>query len=400
MKRYLSASAFLLLAAPGFATLNNNPRAVPEDPALIAQVGAPLRDELLDRMAAWRGILFPEGSQDDAVSKKYGEAYAGLELKAAGQLHPGDIARTRFEWQKVVDDALKERHKVAKAAGVQTGGFDAFKVAANEAAERGAAYRRESRGSGDRVRNAMKIQIPEIPSGDLTLSDLPGVELGVPAPPSVPNPVPELLPIPSRSMSLSLATALGRAPASVKAFEPPPPPRDESSEFYLDVPAAATKYEQARSYLLSRGAQAEVVDATITQALKKGVNPLIPLAVCMQESGCSTVAKDRKTGKMVPVTSDAGAVGPFQIMPDMHGASEAELRHTPTNVSKGIGLLVYLNKKFNDFELTLAGYNAGEGAVQKAGGVPRYGETQDFVKKVSANVETLRQRLKDGVYRP
>lgn len=397
MKRSLTASAFLLLAVPGFAQPKT---AIPEDPALVERVGAPLRDELLDRMAAWRGILFPEGTSDDAVSKKYGATYAALELRAAAQLHPGDIARTRFEWQKVVDDALKERHKIVKSAGVQTGGFDAYKTSASEAAERVAVYRRESRAAGDRARTAMKIEIPEIPTGELTLSGLPGAVLAVPAPPTTPSPDASPLPLPSRSMSLSLATALARGPASVKSFEPPPPSRDESSEFYLDVPAAAAKYEQARSYLLSRGAQAEVVDATIAQALKKGVNPLIPLAVCMQESGCSTVEKDKKTGKMVPVTSDAGAVGPFQIMPDMHGASEAELRHTPTNVSKGIGLLVYLNKKFNDFELTLAGYNAGEGAVQKAGGVPRYGETQDFVKKVSANVETLRQRLKDGVYRP
>lgn len=393
MKRSLTASALLLLAFPALAAPK---AAVPEDSALVERVGAPLRDELLDRMAAWRGILFPEGTSGDAVSKKYGEAYAALELRAAAQLHPGDIARTRFEWQKLVDDALKERHKLAKAAGLQTG-FDAFRTASAEAAERMVVYRRESRSAGERARAAMKIEIPEMPAADLALGGLPGVEVGLPAPPPAPAP----LPLESRSMSLSLAAALGRSPASVKRFEPPAPDRDASSEFYLDVPAAAAKYEQARSFLLSRGAQAEVVDATIAQALKKGVNPLIPLAVCMQESGCSTVAKDRKTGKMVPVTSGAGAVGPFQIMPDMHGASEAELRHTPTNVSKGIGLLVYLNKKFNDFELTLAGYNAGEGAVQKAGGVPRYGETQDFVKKVSANVETLRRRLSgDDVYRP
>lgn len=395
MKRSLTASALLLLAIPGFAQLKT---ANAEDPALVERVGAPLRDELLDRMAAWRGILFPEGASGDPVSKKYGETYAALELRAAAQLHPGDIARTRFEWQKVVDEALKERHKLAKSAGVKTGGFDAFKTSASEAAERVAVYRRESRAANDRARTAMRIEIPGMPAGDLALNGLPGVAVGLPTPPPAPSPLPVL---PSRSLTLSMEAALGRSPASVTRVEPPAPDRDASSEFYLDVPAAASKYEQARSYLLSRGAQAEVVDATIAQALKKGVNPLIPLAVCMQESGCSTVEKDKKTGRMVPVTSDAGAVGPFQIMPDMHGASEAELRHTPTNVSKGIGLLVYLNKKFNDFELTLAGYNAGEGAVQKAGGVPRYGETQDFVKKVSANVETLRRRLSgDDVYRP
>lgn len=151
-----------------------------------------------------------------------------------------------------------------------------------------------------------------------------------------------------------------------------------------------------RRYLISNGAQAAVVDAAIAQALRKGVNPLIPLTVCMQESRCAATEKD-KHGRIVPVESSAGAIGAFQIMPDMHGASAAELQNNALNVSKGIGLLIYLNEKFDDLDLTFASYNAGAGAVQKAGGIPNYGETKDFVKKVAANVETLRRYVWDNL---
>ena len=43
-------------------------------------------------------------------------------------------------------------------------------------------------------------------------------------------------------------------------------------------------------------------------------------------------------------------------------------------------------KRFNgDVSLALAGYNAGEGAVDKYKGVPPYHETENYVKKIVAN---------------
>jgi soluble lytic murein transglycosylase-like protein len=53
------------------------------------------------------------------------------------------------------------------------------------------------------------------------------------------------------------------------------------------------------------------------------------------------------------------------------------------NVFGGTRYLRVLANLFNgDLELTIAGYNAGEGAVMRHGGIPPYDETRDYVVKV------------------
>ncbi|MGH1543825.1 MAG: lytic transglycosylase domain-containing protein [Arenicella sp.] len=53
------------------------------------------------------------------------------------------------------------------------------------------------------------------------------------------------------------------------------------------------------------------------------------------------------------------------------------------NLSAGIRHLhMLLNRYGGDKKLSLAAYNAGEGAVSKYNGIPPYAETQDYVVKV------------------
>jgi len=54
------------------------------------------------------------------------------------------------------------------------------------------------------------------------------------------------------------------------------------------------------------------------------------------------------------------------------------------NIEAGTKYLSWLLKRFaGNVELVLAGYNAGEGSVDKYDGVPPYNETQNYVKIIS-----------------
>ena len=56
----------------------------------------------------------------------------------------------------------------------------------------------------------------------------------------------------------------------------------------------------------------------------------------------------------------------------------------PKNVVGGVKYLRHLLDRYDgDRQLTLAAYNAGEAAVERAQGIPPYPETEDYVSRVS-----------------
>ena len=92
--------------------------------------------------------------------------------------------------------------------------------------------------------------------------------------------------------------------------------------------------------------------------------------------------------------SPKGAVGLMQVMPataqrygvanDQRGTVSAKLTDPKTNIHTGARYLRDLINMFpGQLELAVAAYNAGEGAVQKAGNkIPNYAETQNYVRSV------------------
>lgn len=108
---------------------------------------------------------------------------------------------------------------------------------------------------------------------------------------------------------------------------------------------------------------------------KAGVDPRFIHAVIKQES--------RYNPKAV---SPVGAQGLMQMMPATAKRFGLKDPFDPAaNVEAGTKYLKFLLKRFDgDVSLALAGYNAGEGSVDKYKGVPPYGETQNYVKKISA----------------
>lgn len=107
---------------------------------------------------------------------------------------------------------------------------------------------------------------------------------------------------------------------------------------------------------------------------KQGVDPRFLHAVIWQESKYKLQAK-----------SHAGAQGLMQLMPatakrfgcdDPYDAAE--------NIEAGTKYLSWLLKRFEgNVALALAGYNAGEGSVDKYDGIPPYNETRNYVKIIS-----------------
>jgi Transglycosylase SLT domain len=101
-----------------------------------------------------------------------------------------------------------------------------------------------------------------------------------------------------------------------------------------------------------------------------------------------------ESGFDVAAVSPKGAIGLMQLMPDTarrYGvdgdkkmAIEKKLVDPKINVKTGTRYLRDLINMFpGRLDLALASYNAGEGAVQKAGNkIPNYKETQNYVKTV------------------
>lgn len=86
----------------------------------------------------------------------------------------------------------------------------------------------------------------------------------------------------------------------------------------------------------------------------------------------------------VEALSPVGAQGLMQLMPGtagMYGVDNAF--DAGQNIAAGVKHLRMLLDMFDgDFELAAAGYNAGENAVLRYGGIPPYAETQVYVQRV------------------
>ena len=107
-----------------------------------------------------------------------------------------------------------------------------------------------------------------------------------------------------------------------------------------------------------------------------GVSKSLLLAVAKQESNYDPNS-----------VSHAGAQGIMQLMPGTAKTLGVKNAFDPyENIMGGAKLLRDNIRAFGSVPLALAAYNAGPGAVKKYGGVPPYKETQDYVKKIMADL--------------
>jgi len=124
------------------------------------------------------------------------------------------------------------------------------------------------------------------------------------------------------------------------------------------------------------------VDGYLVQSgTKNGVDPLLLYSVMHQESSFKSHA-----------VSPKGARGLMQLMPGTamrYGVTN--IFDPRQNIEGGARYLRFLLDRFEgNVNLALAGYNAGEGAVDKYGWqIPPYAETQEYVRRISRRYSLL-----------
>ncbi|HVR51254.1 MAG TPA: lytic transglycosylase domain-containing protein [Pseudorhodoferax sp.] len=166
--------------------------------------------------------------------------------------------------------------------------------------------------------------------------------------------------------------------SGIGAFNPPPEARPE-------IPTKLqTFFEVSPTYKL-------VLPHLREAAARHGIDIALLQALIVAESGFDRMA-----------ISPKGAVGLMQIMPataeryglvgDDKTPIETKLSDPKTNIGIGTRYLRFLLDLFpGQLDLALASYNAGEGAVQRAGNrIPNYKETQDYVRTVTRLYQGLK----------
>jgi soluble lytic murein transglycosylase-like protein len=124
------------------------------------------------------------------------------------------------------------------------------------------------------------------------------------------------------------------------------------------------------------------VDSYIADSsARHGVDPVLIYSIMHRESAFKKMAVSYK-----------GARGLMQLMPATAARFGVRNIFDPAqNIEAGTRYMRWLLNRFGgDVGLALAGYNAGEGAVDKYRGVPPYRETQEYVKRISERYALMR----------
>jgi soluble lytic murein transglycosylase-like protein len=245
-----------------------------------------------------------------------------------------------------------------------------------------------------------------------------------PAPTAVPAPV--VAPVtaaatpagPAADSGSSTAVAAQAAPTAVPATPAPAPvsraQRVVSGQVYSYMKDGVRHYTSSRpAQVANIGAVRTIQYSYIERCFACGVNSRVNFgSVRLNTQAYSTeiASAAREFGVEEAVVraiihaesafnptalSRAGAQGLMQLMPPTarrFGVSDSY--DAGQNIRGGVQYLSWLLRRFNgNLTLAAAGYNAGEGAVDRHGGVPPYKETQYYVQRVAQLADRYRGEL-------
>lgn len=169
-------------------------------------------------------------------------------------------------------------------------------------------------------------------------------------------------------MLMGIVLVAGAAPAEVRLTVK----RDGTKVIY-NLPGSAAPRGGDLKWFASKHDRRSEFDPIIERyARQYGVDATFVRAVIQVESDFNPA-----------VVSHKGARGLMQLMPATAARFGVTAVHDPEqNIHGGVRYLSYLLRLFNDdLPRVLAGYNAGENAVIRYGGIPPYAETKEYVRR-------------------
>ena len=148
------------------------------------------------------------------------------------------------------------------------------------------------------------------------------------------------------------------------------PARDEADAGAAEAAVLADALREGERW---RSAAGRYADTLAQAADRHGLDRALLAAVAKVESNFNPFA-----------VSPKGACGLLQLMPaTARRFGVTNVFDVAQNAEGGARYLRWLLDRFEGrVDLALAGYNAGEGAVERHGGIPPYAETQWYVLKV------------------
>jgi soluble lytic murein transglycosylase-like protein len=196
-------------------------------------------------------------------------------------------------------------------------------------------------------------------------SPAPSVEAAKPAavqPAAVPSPAP------------AAEAAKPESPAAPVAASPAPSPKPAPVDNLERLRKAADLLAEANAAMgVPRSPYGQLIYEI---AIRHSVNPQLVAALIHVESAFNSRA-----------VSPKGAYGLMQLLPATARrfglTKKKDLFDPKKNLEAGVKYLKWLTTRFGgDVQKILAAYTAGEGAVERFGGIPPYRETQQYVKKI------------------